>query len=202
MNILNCGTPLSRISAYADVPPEKREEEKPALHRHVQKCEHCQNVLASVEAVGAWAGTLRQDTDDTPADPNWASEILSRLSLPVREGKTLVIAEDGGNHLGVTEALLRSLIRNRCSTDAVFVLGSKIRPSLDTDSAHTDGELASALELDCEVAVKYGCEIPPAMEGLRERVCDLVFEQTGVEVPLVNIDVIDVFKDEHEPAQI
>lgn len=202
MTILDCGTPLSRLSAYADLPPQERGNEMPSLDRHVHGCEHCQNVLASLDSVAKWAGVLRAETNDAPTDRKWASDLMLRLALPVREGRTITIVDSGEQRLGMTEAVLRGLIRSRCSTAAIFVLGSKIRRAEGTpvSSGATGGEGQASthpVRVACQVAVRYGCVIATEVASLRNRVFDLVSEQTGLDVLAVNVDVIDVFKDDY-----
>lgn len=204
MTILDCGTPLSRLSAYADLPPQERGTEMPSLDRHAEGCEHCQNVLASMDSVAKWAGVLRAETNDAPTDRKWASDLMSRLSLPVREGRTITIVDGAEQRLAVTEAVLRGLIRSRCSSEGIFVLGSKIRRGEEAgdEAAHdaTD-ETTHPVQVACEVAVRYGCVIPSEVATLRERVFDLMREQTGLDVLAVNVDVIDVFKDDYGHAK-
>lgn len=198
MTILDCGTPLSRLSAYADLPLEERGSEMPRLDRHVENCEHCQNVLSSMDSVARWAGILRAETNDAPIDRKWASDLMSRLTLPVREGRTITLRATDEQQLGVTEAVLRSLIRARCSSEAILVLGSKIQRGAEDaadGAAHTSDDVTNPVRVACEVAVKYGCQIPTEVDTLRERVFALVSEHTGLDVLAVNVDVIDVFKD-------
>lgn len=193
MTKLDCGMPLSRLSAYADSSEAERRGKFRSTDKHVASCAHCQNALASLQSINDWGSALRSSVEQAPVDRNWASELMTRLSLPVKEGRRIAVDADANADLALTEAALRRLVRSECSTPNVLILTTKV----DAE----DEAVAKArahLQINCDIAVKYGCNILDEASAVRDHIFGVLEDNLGRRIESIDISVVDVYEERHE----
>ncbi|MDO5049657.1 MAG: Asp23/Gls24 family envelope stress response protein [Actinomycetaceae bacterium] len=180
---LECGMLKTSLMSYANSTETEPLPEYDTIHTHVQRCATCQNALAEYKNLSKWALALREDTLTAPRDEDLANSLLSRVQLPWKEGRPIAVASEHGNDLAVSEMLLRRTTRARCTDRDIMILGIKV-----TDSK-------PALEIDVDIAVRYGRRIPDAVSAARGCISRVWIEQTGREVAAVNVSVLDLFEE-------
>lgn len=193
MTKLDCAMPLSRLSAYADSTETERQRNFRGVERHVKHCAHCQNALASLRTINDWGNALRQRVEQTPSDKSWASELMTRLSLPVKEGRRIAVEGDRDADLGLTEAALRRLIRSRCSTANALILTTSV--NLDDEAV---ARVSAELQLNCDIAVRYGCNIVEEANTVRRNMFAVLAENIGRKIVSIDISVVDIYEERHE----
>lgn len=142
----------------------------------------CRIALAALERLRSLAGgLLSQDAAEHPEGESWVSDVVNRISLESRAGRSFPFDLDlPGVRASVTEGALRGLVR---------ALGDSI-PGLLTGRVRLEpSESGECVDVEVEASLFYGYSVPAAAALLRERVEAVLPRQAPFSVRKVDLRI-------------